>query len=59
MRRNNFVLISAAAMLCCGAWVFAAGTTVGHVCDVEFAADKAGKANWVLLEERLQKLEAK
>src|SRR5574340_116638 len=26
--------------------------TQGHVCDVEFAAEKAGDANWVILDAR-------
>jgi len=51
MRRKRIAWM-AAAMLCCGAWAFAAGKTVGHVCDVEFAADKAGKPGWVTLDCR-------
>jgi thiosulfate/3-mercaptopyruvate sulfurtransferase len=29
-----------------------AGKTTGHVCDVEFVAEKAGDANWVILDGR-------
>jgi len=52
MLKRNFIIMLSAALLCSGAWAFAAGKTVGHVCDVEFAAEKAGNSGWVIIDGR-------
>jgi thiosulfate/3-mercaptopyruvate sulfurtransferase len=52
MKKGIIVSMVAAMMLCCGAAAFAAGKTMGHLCDVEFAAEKAGNAGWVILDGR-------
>ncbi|MBE0603295.1 MAG: hypothetical protein IH611_06655, partial [Deltaproteobacteria bacterium] len=52
MQRKILVTLATAVMVSLSAWAYAAGTTVGHVCDVEFAADKVGKADWVILDAR-------
>ncbi len=52
MRKRMLAGIVAAIMVCSGTWAFAAGKTMGHVCDVEFAASKVGDANWVILDGR-------
>ena len=52
MKRKIRATLAIAAMVFLSAWAHAAGTTVGHVCDVEFAADKVGNAGWVILDAR-------
>lgn len=52
MRKNGIVLVLSAMMIFYGFMAFAAGKTVGHVCDVEFVAEKAGDSNWVILDGR-------
>ncbi|MEW6721449.1 MAG: rhodanese-like domain-containing protein [Thermodesulfobacteriota bacterium] len=52
MKRGALAVLTAMVVVCSGAWAFAAGKTVGHVCDVEFAAEKAGNAGWVILDGR-------
>ncbi len=52
MRKRMLAGIVAAIMVCSGTWAFAAGKTMGHVCDVEFAAEKVGNAGWVILDGR-------
>jgi len=39
-------------MLVSSNFVHGAGKTTGHVCDVEFVAEKAGNAGWVILDGR-------
>ena len=52
MRKGTLIFLVAAVMVFCSAAVFAAGKTVGHVCDVEFAAEKAGNPGWVIIDGR-------
>ncbi|MBE0602319.1 MAG: sulfurtransferase [Deltaproteobacteria bacterium] len=52
MRKGTSIFLVAAVMVFCSAAVFAAGKTVGHVCDVEFAAEKAGNPGWVVIDGR-------
>ncbi len=52
MAKKRIAWMVAAVMACFGSWAFAAGTTVGHVCDVEFLAEKAGNSDWVTLDTR-------
>lgn len=52
MKRKILATLATAVMVSLSAWAHAAGTTVGHVCDVEFAADKVGNAGWVILDAR-------
>jgi thiosulfate/3-mercaptopyruvate sulfurtransferase len=52
MRKKGIALVLSVVIILYGSVVLAAGKTVGHVCDVEFAADKVGNADWVIIDGR-------
>lgn len=52
MRRKLFLLVAAVLMVCFVPQVQAFVKTQGNVCDVEFAAEKVGDPNWVILDGR-------
>lgn len=52
MRRKLVLLVAAVLMVCFVPQVQAFVKTQGHVCDVDFAAEKVGDANWVIVDGR-------
>ena len=52
MKKSGIVMVLSVFIVLYGAVVFAAGKTVGHVCDVEFVAEKVGNSGWVILDGR-------
>lgn len=52
MKRIAFLVTCCLALLLSSNYSHGAGKTTGHVCDVEFVAEKVGNANWVILDGR-------
>lgn len=52
MKKSGIIMVLSVFIVLYGAVVFAAGKTVGHVCDVEFVAEKVGNSGWVILDGR-------
>jgi thiosulfate/3-mercaptopyruvate sulfurtransferase len=52
MRKSGITLVVSVVLIFFGSMAFAAGKTVGHVCDVEFVAEKVGNSGWVILDGR-------